>query len=93
MLTLFSKEFVATVSLLCLLVMSAVAVVYVSHLNRHAFSDFQAALQERDSLDIEWGQLLLEQSALAQHARVEQIARARLAMRVPEAKDIVLVQW
>ncbi len=93
MLTLFSKEFVATVSLLCLLVMSAVAVVYVSHLNRHAFSDFQAALQERDSLDIEWGQLLLEQSALTQHARVEQIARARLAMRVPEAKDIVLVQW
>lgn len=91
--TLFSKSFVGTVALLCLLVMSAVAVVYVSHLNRHAFSEFQAALQQRDSLDIEWGQLLLEQSALAQHARVEQIAIKRLAMKAPNAKDIVLVQW
>jgi len=53
--TLFSKEFMGTVSLLCLLLMSAVAVVYVSHLNRHAFSQFQAALQKRDRLDIEWG--------------------------------------
>lgn len=91
--TLFSKAFVGTVALLCLLVMSALAVVYVSHLNRHAFSEFQSALKERDNLDIEWGQLLLEQSALAQHARVEQIARTRLEMKAPDAKDIVLVQW
>lgn len=90
---LFSKEFMGTVSLLCLLLMSAVAVVYVSHLNRHAFSQFQAALQKRDRLDIEWGQLLLEQSAQAQHARVEQIARKRLAMKAPDANEIILVQW
>jgi len=90
---LFSKEFMGTVSLLCLLLMSAVGVVYVSHLNRHVFSQFQAALQERDRLDIEWGQLLLEQSAQAQHARVEQIARKRLAMKAPDASEIILVQW
>ncbi|MEZ5524620.1 MAG: cell division protein FtsL [Pseudomonadales bacterium] len=88
-----SKRFVLTAGLLGLMLLSALAVIYVSHLNRHAFSEYQAALDERDRLDIEWGQLLLEQSALAQHARVEQIARERLAMKAPAASEIILVQW
>jgi cell division protein FtsL len=88
-----SKRFLLTAGLLGLMLLSALAVIYVSHLNRHAFSEYQAALDERDRLDIEWGQLLLEQSALAQHARVEQIARERLAMKAPAASEIILVQW
>lgn len=90
---LFGKRFVWTVALLCLMLASAIAVIYVSHLNRHAFSQYQAALQMRDRLDIEWGQLLLEQSTQASHARVEQLARERLAMMAPDASQIVLVQW
>jgi len=89
----FSKRFVSTVALLCLMLVSAIAVIYVTHLNRHAFSQYQAALQLRDRLDIEWGQLLLEQSAQASHARIEQLARERLAMKAPDASQIVLVQW
>jgi len=80
-------------ALLCLMLMSAIAVIYVTHLNRHSFSQYQEALQLRDRLDIEWGQLLLEQSAQASHARVEQLARERLAMKAPNASQIVLVQW
>lgn len=88
-----NKRLLLTVALMCLMLASALAVIYVSHLNRHAFSQYQAALKERDQLDIEWGQLLLEQSALAQHARVEHIARERLAMKPPKASEIILVQW
>lgn len=88
-----NKRLLLTVALVFLMLASALAVIYVSHLNRHAFSQYQLALKERDRLDIEWGQLLLEQSALAQHARVEQIARERLAMKVPSAGEIILVQW
>ncbi|MEH6358219.1 MAG: cell division protein FtsL [Pseudomonadales bacterium] len=90
---LVSKHFVWTLALLGLMLVSAVAVIYVTHLNRHSFSQYQAALQLRDQLDIEWGQLLLEQSAQASHSRVEQLARKRLAMKAPEASQIVLVQW
>ena len=88
-----NKHFVWTMALLCLMLISAIAVIYATHLNRHSFSQYQAALQLRDQLDIEWGQLLLEQSALASHARVEQLARERLAMKDPNASQIVLVQW
>lgn len=88
-----NKRLLLTVALICLMLVSALAVIYVSHLNRLAFSQYQVALKERDQLDIEWGQLLLEQSALAQHARVERIARERLAMKPPAASEIILVQW
>jgi cell division protein FtsL len=90
---LVSKYFVWTLVLLGLMLASAVTVIYVTHLKRHSFSQYQAALQLRDQLDIEWGQLLLEQSAQASHSRVEQLARERLAMKAPEASQIVLVQW
>lgn len=90
---LVSKGFITTLVLLVLLLVSAVAVIYVSHLNRHDFSQYQAALQARDRFDIEWGQLLLEQSAQASHARVEQLAREKLAMKALDAGQVVLVQW
>jgi len=81
-------------SLLLLSVLgSAVAVINVSHINRQLFSTYQGLLNMRDEMEVEWGQLLLEHSALAAHARVEQLAIKKLGMRVPEADEIVMVVW
>lgn len=92
-LVLVNKHYVCTLALLGLMMMLAIAVIYVTHLNRHSFSEYQEVLQLRDQLDIEWGQLLLEQSTQASHYRVEQLATKRLGMKAPEASNIVLVQW
>jgi cell division protein FtsL len=46
----------------------------------------------RDQLDIEWGQLKLEQSAWATHGRVEQMARTDLQMVIPRPTEVRLVQ-
>ena len=43
-------------------------------------------------LDVEWGLLQLEQSTWATHARVEKIARDRLAMRPPASGQTVVVE-
>ena len=40
-------------------------------------------------LDVEWGQLQLEQSTWAGHARIEKIARDKLGMRPPPPAQIV----
>ena len=48
--------------------------------------------KNRDDLDIEWSQLLLEQSSWATHARVEQVARDNLRMKTPQAADLRIVQ-
>jgi cell division protein FtsL len=45
----------------------------------------------RDNLEIEWGQLQLEQSAWSTHAFVENVAGAKLRMAMPPPKDIELV--
>lgn len=70
---------------------SGVGVVFAKHEARKAFTALQALNSERDLLDIEWDRLLLEQSTWATHARIEQISRERLKMRVPDPGQIVIV--
>ncbi len=43
-------------------------------------------------LEVEWGQLQLEQSTWAAHARIEKIARERLGMKVPAPGQVVSVE-
>ena len=48
--------------------------------------------RERDRLEIEWGQLQLEQSTWAAHARIEKVARERLHMKPPVAGQVLAVE-
>ena len=40
---------------------------------------------------MKWGQLLLEEGAWSQHRRVEQMARTRLGMSVPDPRQVAAV--
>jgi cell division protein FtsL len=71
---------------------SALGVVYGKQEARNRFSELQKLINVRDDLDIEWGQLQLEQSTWATHARVEQLARDRLHMEPPKVSDLRIVQ-
>ncbi|HEX7012033.1 MAG TPA: cell division protein FtsL [Steroidobacteraceae bacterium] len=71
---------------------SAVAVVWAKHEARSLFIELQALTKERDALDIEWGQLKLEQGAWATHGRVEQTARGDLHMLIPRPEEVRLVK-
>ena len=76
----------------CLLLVSAVGVVWMRHETRSLFIQMQALSAQRDALDIEWDQLKIEQSAWATHGRVEQTARTGLKMVIPKAEEVQLVQ-
>lgn len=71
---------------------SALAVVYVSHLCRQLYSELSGLEQEANTLQVEWGRYLLEQSSWASLSRIEQLAKSRLHMRVPGAEEIVVVR-
>jgi cell division protein FtsL len=82
-----------TLALLMVLVMiSAFSVIYAKHQSRKLFVELQALHKARDDMDIEWGQLQLEQSTLATHSRVEKTASAKLGMVIPETKQVVILQ-
>jgi cell division protein FtsL len=71
---------------------AAIAVVWSKHEARSLFIELQRLHAERDRLDIEWGQLKLEQSAFAMHGRVEQTARVNLQMVVPRPDEVRIVK-
>lgn len=71
---------------------SAVAVIYSKHQTRKLFVDLQKLHKQVDELDVEWGQLQLEQSAWSSHGRIEKIARKKLQMTLPKANEILYIK-
>jgi cell division protein FtsL len=82
----------AIVPLWILLLASGIGVVWSKHQARTLFVELQGLNGERDALEIEWGQLKLEQSAWAMHGRVEQTARNNLRMVIPRPDEVSIVQ-
>lgn len=80
-----------SITLFLLVVISALSVVGLRHQSRVSFAELQALRSERDQLNIEWGRLLLEQGAWSQHQRIENLARTKLGMKTPEAKEVVVL--
>ena len=85
-------QVIAMLILTGLVLVSAFAVIDAKHESRKRFAQLQALEKERDKMDVEWGQLQLEQSTWATHSRVEQIARKQLQMVIPDTKSIVIVK-
>lgn len=77
--------------LLAMLIGCALALITSQHRARKLYVDLQKEQDLAKQLDVEWGQLQLEQSTWAMHARVERIAANALGMRVPPAARIQVV--
>ena len=73
-------------------VLSGMALVYTKHEARKLFVELEGLTHERDELNIEWGQLQIEQSTWAQHARIEQVATKDLSLLRPETTDIFVIE-
>jgi len=78
---------------LALLVLgNAVTVVYTSHVSRKLTTEWDLLLQERDRLDIEWRNLLLEEQSQTEHSRITRIASKELNMSRPLPSEEVVVK-
>jgi cell division protein FtsL len=78
--------------LVTMLLASSVGVIYVVHKNRQLYGELQNLKKQQDFLDHEYEKLLLEQSAWSEYSRIEKVSQAKLAMRIPAANEIVMVQ-
>jgi len=75
-----------------LVLSSAILLVYSKHQSRKLFVELQQLRYEVDGLNTEWRLLQLEQSSVSGHGRIEQVARNRLSMVMPESGDVVFVK-
>ncbi len=72
---------------------SAVFVVTTAHRTRLLTAEREQLVLERDALDIEWRNLILEENALGDHSRVERIATEKLQMQhVDPSQEIIIVK-
>lgn len=70
---------------------SGVGLVYTHHANRQLFIGWQKLQTERDQLEIEWELLQLEQSTLVTEVAVEERARTRLNMLIPDPGEVLYI--
>ena len=70
---------------------SAAGAVWCKHRSREMFVELESLNAQRDNLEIEWGQLQLEQSAWSTHAFVERVASTKLHMATPPPKQIEII--
>lgn len=79
--------------LVAMIVCSSLAVTYSAFQYRLLFNKQQVLVQQWDEFQVEWGQLLLEQSSLGANNRVEQVARKQLQMMTPQPSMIEMVLY
>jgi cell division protein FtsL len=78
-------------ALAAILVICSLSLVTSQHKSRKLFVELQKQQDEARQLEVEYGQLQLEQSTWAMHSRVEKIAVNNLQMRTPPVARVHLV--
>ena len=86
------QPFLLTIIVAVDCVMSAIALIYAKHESRKLFVELEALTTERDELNIEWGQLQIEQSTWATHALIERIATEELSLVRPKPTKIYVIE-
>jgi cell division protein FtsL len=71
---------------------SAAAVILSTHHNRQMAIALEQLMQQKDQLDVEWRNLMLEQSALTEHNRIETMVKKQLDMHRPAPDKEVIVR-
>lgn len=90
---LFSPRMVTIVVLLLFVLASGVSVIYTTFKSRSLLNQLQQLTTQRNELQVQWGQLLIEQSTFSLESRVERKASDELAMIVPKISEIVMVRY
>lgn len=86
------QPFLLVVVFAAVCVISAMAIVYTKHESRKLFVELEELTDERDRLNIEYGQLQIEQSTWATHARIERVANEELSLVRPDSTEIYVIE-
>ncbi|MGF1762317.1 cell division protein FtsL [Aliivibrio kagoshimensis] len=79
--------------LLITIFISAIGVVLVTHSTRQLVVERNNLYQDKDHLDSEWRNLILEETALSEHSRVQQRSIEELNMKRPDSDKEVIVNF
>ena len=87
---LLSRQFWLSCMLASLVLLSALALVYTRDVNRFTFIKMHQLTHANSTLQVRWGQLLLEKSSWST-AQIHHIAQTQLSMQAPIGNRIIMV--
>lgn len=90
--TELTRNWLSMTTLVLLVMASAIACIYAKHESRKLFTELQELIAERDRMEVDWGRLQIEQGTWSTYARVEQVAREKMDMRLPQPGQITLLE-
>lgn len=85
----FTRQFFSVVCLFMGMLATAIGVIYTKHQSRILYAELQTMQQQRDTLQAEWTQLLLERGTWLSDLRVEQVASKELSMHTPKHIKVI----
>ena len=71
--------------------LSGLGEVYLAHQKRILFIEHQCLIKERDALKTEWKRIQIELSELSSGLRLEDIARSKVNMSIPDPSEINII--
>ena len=71
--------------------LSGLGEVYLEHQKRILFIEYQGLIKERDALKTEWKRIQVELSELSSGLRLEDIARSKVNMSIPNPSEINII--
>ncbi|UOA10737.1 cell division protein FtsL [Methylobacter sp. S3L5C] len=74
------------------LLLSALAVIYSKYYSRLIFIEIQKQERALDQYEVEWGQMQLELTMLAEQNRIELVAREQLKLVMPLREKIIYIK-
>lgn len=78
---------------LSLVMISGIAVVHSTFKTRYALNQLQQLRNEQNDLNVQWGQLLIEQSTFGLEGRIGRKAEEELGMKVPDWSRVIMVRY
>jgi len=85
-------RYIGMAGLILVLLVSALVVIYSKYQSRLIFIEIQKQERALDQYEVEWGQLQLELTTLAEQNRVEQVAREQLKLVMPLREKIIYIK-
>ena len=74
------------------LLLSALAVIYSKYYSRLIFIEIQKQERTLDQYEVEWGQMQLELTMLAEQNRLELVAQKELKLTMPFREKIIYIK-
>ncbi|MFN0315556.1 MAG: cell division protein FtsL [Burkholderiales bacterium] len=80
-----------TAVLLAILLSSAAGLVTSQHQARKLYAELEREQQTTKQIEVEWGQLQIEQSTFSMHSHIEKVAASRLRMATPAGQQVQML--